>query len=247
MFIVIAIFGCLTLGVAAAVYLSLKRYGRTLAIFAGVVTLGLSGLFFPIPIHGGFTIVLQELIDNYRNDQRLREHEEARLKESDFLKALEKRFVASLPLEKLEQVSDNWVRVETGSDVNAWLDKKSGLIWTEPIRWNGPSRPSLEEAKSFCAGLTPRGYWALPTAAERVLFWQNGGEAISPTGSLGSIAPIIDSKLQMEFPQIDLGNRRGFAIRCVARSEGAPKGGYSKEDISLEIWNQYQIEALSGN
>ena len=191
--------------------------------------------------------MLEELIANYRNNQRLKQDQDKEVGESRFLETLRVRFIASLPYIEKKQVSENWMLIETETGTEGWLDVKSGLIWSKPLPWNRSSRPTLEEAKSFCRNFEPSGYWALPTAGERFLFWQNGGETVSPSGSLGTLSALVDTRLQMEMPQIDLGNGRGFYIRCVARSERAPPRGYTKDDIPIDEWNQYQIEKIAGH
>lgn len=247
MLIIYVIYAGITVGSAVVAYVALRKCGQILALTIAFAVAITCGLFFPMPIHGGFTIVLEELIANYRNNQRLKQDQDKEVEESRFMETLRERFVDSLPYVEKEQVSENWIFIETETGTEAWLDVKSGLIWSKALPWNRSSRPTFEEAKSFCRNFEPPGYWALPTAGERFLFWQNGGETVSPSGSLGTLSVLVDTRFQMEMPQTDLGNGRGFYLRCVARSGNAPLHGYTKDDIPLDEWNQYQIEKIAGN
>ena len=95
-------------------------------------------------------------------------------------------FAGAVPYLEKERVSDNWSLVKTSDGMYAWLDRESGLIWSDPIEWTKPDPPRIEEAKAFCRSQSPDEYWALPTAAECLLFRENGGEEISPSGSRGT-------------------------------------------------------------
>jgi hypothetical protein len=74
MLVLYCIFACTTVIIGVVVFLILRKRSLLVAFLSTLVAMTLTGFFFPIPIHGGFTIVLEELIGNYQNDKKLLEH-----------------------------------------------------------------------------------------------------------------------------------------------------------------------------
>ena len=146
----------------------------SVAVASSIVCLVVCMALFPIPIHGGvmffFEVVWHELLD-WKNS-----HEVAidTRKADRFRQSLEGRFKGTIAYE-IESIAPqkDWVEVRVSGGIQPWKNESNGLVWSDPVVWkNGPSRPSLEEAKTFCQSLEPVGYWALPTEAEMSLFWK---------------------------------------------------------------------------
>lgn len=234
-------------------FILVKRKGVLPATVSSLCVMLLLVLIWLLPIHGGFMFLGEALFDEWSRDRERIFQQKTDEKKQAFLGQLHKRFRGELPILSLARLSESWVSVRYGLDQPAWMDTKSGLIWSGwqllPVT---DSLPSLQSGKSRCSELAPAGFWALSTEAELVILNRNGGSNILPETETGSMAYIVDPDLKMELPAYRVKggdntsrkNSRYFSVRCVARGPGSPERGYIKEDISLEEWNDYQLHKL---
>jgi hypothetical protein len=234
--------------VALALLLSVKlfrlfrRRGRVVALLASTMSLGILGLFFPIPIHGGFTFPLEIAWHELQREQWQQQAQRKDEKRLDFMRKLEQRFAGALAVAEIKRSDSGWILgvLPRGDDV--WLDEVSGLWWRAPQSVSADQRLlTLDEAKAFCHEQPPQGQWALPTEAELALLWQHRGHQRMPGGGQSSTALMVDTSLQLELATHYRGRVAGQALRCVALSEQAPRRGYLADDIPLSLWNNYQL------
>jgi hypothetical protein len=249
MTIIFAIFALLVavaLGGALLVYRQLRRFGRVRAGSASLATLALALLFCPIPVHGGFTFVLEMLVRELRQQQVVFQEQVDTSRQQAFLQRLEQRFAGPIPHAAVAPAHDGWQPVTiAGSGPAAWLELGHQLIWSEAFLWQEATDFTLDKPKAFCSGLAPAGFWALPSEAEMVLFWRAGGAQVGgPT--INAVSFSIDEKLLQEIPSVHLGRNGHRFLRCVARTEQAPARGYIDSDIPLADWNSYQLAKTSG-
>jgi len=128
------------------------------------------------------------------------------------------------------------------------------LIFISPPQRFDTTSPlsDLPAAKAICQQLSPQGVWSLPTEAEQYYFWRAHGADILPDDGASAIAILTDETFQLEMPVVNLGRQwnnnlenntttKTLAIRCVARSEQAPRQGYLNKDIPGDQWNRYQL------
>jgi len=224
----------------AARYLwSRTRAGACFSVI-GILTLG--ALLFPLPIHGGFTVLGLVFFEEIsRQKQHLAETLDEK-KDAAFEHRLEQRFSDRLPYSPLHNLSDPWDRIDVGYGLKAYLQKDANLIWTVPLLWEGaPPHPDLPSAREFCRNLSPRTYWDLPTEAELYHFWAAGGPSISPGSGHSSLAVLVNLDMNLEILTRYAGSRAGIALRCVALGPGAPRTGYTQQDIPLTDWNRFQL------
>jgi hypothetical protein len=62
-----------------------------------------------------------------------------------------------------------------------------------------------------------------------------------PGTGQSSTALLVDNAMQLKLATHYRGRAAGQALRCVALSERAPRGGYQSADIPLALWNSYQL------
>jgi hypothetical protein len=247
--LIVCLFLCMVLLVAAGVAILahrlLRRFGHGPALLVAGAVFGGAVLFFPIPIHGGFTLLIEVLLDELQSQADLRRLEQKDENRAAFLASLESRFGEPLAYEILDRPQPGWAIVDTVGG-QAWLAEESHLIWGRLLIWpQSAGLPTLDDVERLCREQPPQGCWALPTEAEYYHFWQAGGERILPDEGYGRLSSIVDIDLQQKLPSYRLGPR-GFALRCVARTAESPVRGYLQEDIPREEWNRYQLARLSG-
>lgn len=230
----------LSLILTVKVFRLVRRHALLQALFSALLTLGLLGIFFPIPIHGGFTFPLEIAWHELKRERWQQERRDAGDKSHAFRKKIEQRFSGPLVTEATLSVKDGWRSSVMNSGHEIWLDDASGLFWLGPLP-AGRESITPGEAKAFCRALEPVGHWALPSEAELALFWQHQGHRIMPGSGQSSLAMLIDMDLQTEMVIRYIGKVPGNSIRCVAISTTAPRGGYSASDIPLSLWNNYQL------
>ena len=121
------------LAIAAAAYRLTRRYGRSLAIVVALLVASVETLLFPIPIHGGFTFLLEVAIDELKIRRRSFEERRDRAADRAFLADLEARFADALSFEVLERRPSGWTRVIDDTGAEGWLEPESGLVWRGPL------------------------------------------------------------------------------------------------------------------
>ncbi|OGQ94189.1 MAG: hypothetical protein A2521_05870 [Deltaproteobacteria bacterium RIFOXYD12_FULL_57_12] len=233
----------IVVAVAVGVFRWLKKKGIGKALLASGLCVTLLSLFFPIPIHGGFTFLVEIMLVELRSGlDRVEQNEKNERKEA-FQEKLAARFRGPLALPAREQVTAQLSSFMTANGTRGWYDAQSGLAWTDMLaleRTGAP--PDLEQAKAFCREFEPKGYWALPTEAELSLFWKAGGYRFSPLADFGTAGLLENVDLQIEMLSLRTSRNGTYALRCVALGPGAPAAGYSSQDIPLKEWNTYQLQ-----
>jgi len=244
------------LGTALGVYLLLARHSRLLG--AGIAGLVLTGLvlLWPIPIHGGFTVLAEVIYRELEHSLTQWGQRQTRAKRAAFATRMEARFAGPLDLNMVERMSQDWYRVQTRGGSYAWYDAGTGLVFSD---WLGldpsPALPSLDAAKERCRTQSPEGYWALISEPENFLLWRAGERSPLPPAPASTVSYLVDESLDMEMPTYALRGSadntgslapRRFVVRCVARTTAAPAGGYVRLEIPLEEWNRYQLSKGSG-
>lgn len=235
----------------AFAYRRLRSRGRVQGAVAAFLVVGAFVLAWPIPIHGGVMFLGEAVVDELRRDaQRARERRHE-TEATDRRAQLSDRFAGPLPFEKLEAPSGGWSVVRTQGYPRVHHDRAHGLLWSAwtPIA-SSAERPSLDEAKQTCRRLAPAGFWSLPTEAEHCLAREAGGARVLGGDPGSGVSYVVDLDFGMELVTYRLGgagrtgqagSSAGFGSRCVARTQAAPVGGYTKADVPLERWNRCQL------
>ncbi len=228
--------------VTVGVFRRMKKRGMGKALLVTGLTIGLLSLFYPIPIHGGFTFPGEILLHELKSERIQLEQSMKNEQKEAFQQKLAARFSGRLAFSAREKLSGQWSSFRTAVGITGWYDEQGGLAWTDMLQIESSlSPPDLGRAKVFCAEVEPKGCWALPTEAELSLFWRAGGYKFSPLGGYGTVSLLENSDLQIEMPSIRISKNGTYAVRCVALGPEAPAGGYSTKDIPLEEWNAYQL------
>jgi hypothetical protein len=244
-------------GGGVLVYRWIGHHNRMLGVFAGLFSAAVLVLIWPIPIHGGFTLLGAIMFDELRDEWERVDTVRAARKDQRFMQRLEARFVGVLEYDGVVELAGNWSAVTLPTGEVAWLDKHSGLIWSKPLLLTTDTPlGALEAGKTLCREQAPVGYWALPTEAERYQFWRAAGEQHLPHKVAPAMSYLVDEDMRMELPSVSLppsgsgNNRSGGAVqltlRCVARGPTAPARGYIRGDIPLAEWNRYQLAKTVG-
>jgi hypothetical protein len=232
----------LALLLGVMVFRLLRRRGWLVALLLSLLCLGILGLFFPVPMHGGFTFPLEIAWHELKRVQWQQEENGSDEKRLAFKQQLERRFATVIHLSAAKSVAKGWSSTQKDDGEEAWLDEESGLLWRAPQAVNsGGQMLTLDEAKEFCHAQPRQGYWSLPTEAELALFWRHGGHRLMPGTGQSSTALLADDDLQIEMATHYRGRVAGQAVRCVAITDVAPRGGYHGRDIPLALWNDYQL------
>ncbi len=236
---------CVLIVIAAAAFIfrRLKSRGVGRALLASGLGVALLLLFFPIPIHGGFTFPVEIMLAELRSERVRVEHKESDERKEAFLKKLAARFRGPLALPVQEPEKEPLSSFTTAGGARGWYDTRSGLAWTDLLaleRTGAP--PDLERAKAFCADIEPKGFWALPTEAELLLFWKAGGYRLSSLAGYGTAGLLENVDFQTEMLAVRASRNGTYALRCVAIGPAGPAGGYLSGDIPLEEWNAYQLQ-----
>ncbi len=243
----------LWVGLCVFAYRRLRGYGHWLALPATAICAIGALLLWPIPIHGGFTLVGTQVYREWSN-----EREQARQIQQQQQITLAKsasRFAGALPYQLERTLADGWQIVSLQDGASAWLDENSGMIWSPWIALpRSANRPTLDSAKARCEQYHPAGYWALATTAEAALMWHAHGERHLPAATTSWMEYFTQPEFDLELASYHLQSNsnnenpaRGdevFSVRCVARSEAAPDHGYRQWDVGLEIWNRYQLQRI---
>lgn len=235
---------CVLAGAAAfACYRALRHRGRLPAAALSLIVIVVLALLYPIPTHGGLTFLAEVVVQEWAAHRRSEGYSAAKHAEAAFVERLEERFAGPLAFRILDRAGDSWARVTTDEGSEGWYERRSQLLWTDPLPWpDAPPSPTLEQAVAFCNAIPPEGYWTLPTEGELYHFWKADGAAISPGQGYSSMAFTVDIGLQLELPTVFRGKRAGYTLRCVARSSKAPKAGYTRDDVELGAWNAFQLQ-----
>ena len=241
-----AFFALLGVGLAWFVFRRLRRFGRLPAGIAGLLCLTLVVLCFPLPIHGGFTTLLESMLDELGRQQRTRQREVRVERKADFLRQYEKRFGGELGFENRGEPYENWQEVVTAGGQRGWFNQDQRLIWSEAFPWRDGADFSLAKPRAFCDQLAPPGYWSLPSSAEMALFWQAGGGETTGGPAINAASFSVDFDLLQELPNLHLSHNGRSLLRCVARASDAPLRGYLDQDIPRDLWNSYQLTKTSG-
>jgi hypothetical protein len=225
-------------------------------------------LLWPVPIHGGITILGEILYRELGSALRQQQRDQARQQQTAYTQRLADRVAAPLPFTVTQPLAGSWAKVQTAGGVSAWHDSSSGLLWSQWLPLPASAAlPTLETARNRCRQQPPAGYWALATETENYHLWKAGGEQQLPAAPASSVAQLLDSKTRLEMPtyaikhtadnnrqnssqnRTQIGSQssarqRHFVIRCTARSPDAPVGGYNRSDIPLQQWNRFQMRRL---
>lgn len=217
----------------------LQWTGPTLA------TLWLLGLVFvfPIPIHGGFMLSGELYLDafrEWREERADRKQERARRQREELLRD-EVRFGDAGSFRVLDGRAP-WFRVATGSGEVAYLHRPSGLVFTDPFPWQPQGTATWEQADAACKALPPEDTWALPTQTELYLFWRDQGSAVSPWGEGRFISVLHDADLGISLSVRHAGQGPDL-LRCVTRDPANPAVPFTRDRISLEAWNRFQLDS----
>lgn len=241
----------IVLAAGLGVYWAYAGRGRLKAMSIGLLAMATLSLFWPLPMHGGFTFTIVEIYDELRH--ALTRHAQVGKQDDKrvFLERYAERFRGPLSYEVIAPLTDGWFRVMIPGHMPAWYDAGSKLLWSDWLPLDGAGAlPKLEAARARCERHPPAGYWALPSEAENYRLWKSGGRRLLPRAPAGSVSFFVDVQSQLEMPSYTLrpggGNQGGtvrtFAVRCIARSTEAPPGGYVRQDdIPLSEWNRYQL------
>lgn len=235
-------------GIAVACYRPLRaRLGAWVALLPVAAVLVLGALLVPMPMHGGFTTPVSILWEEAASALRDKKAPRERYVDPTLEAYLHTRFAGALEFSP-EVGGRGRLRVATGTAFGrGWYEPESGLVWTDPLRWPEAAQlPTLEAARDFCARQAPIGYWALPTDAELYFFWRAGGPVVSPNPGFDTVAQLVDLDTGMAIPTYHRGARTGYVVRCVGRAPGAPEGGYTRRDVALSDWNEYQLAGGRG-
>lgn len=257
LFVIYGLLLALILAAGIFVYRAMRKHGKVLAVSLGLLTVTVLSLLFPIPTHGGVTFVFEVIYHEWKSPRYELTDTTADIKRQAFSERMNARFRAPIEFKVIASLSGDWNEVMLSDERQAWFDTNSKLIWSEWLSLEAnDSLPTLKTAKARCRDYPPAGFWALSTEAENVLLWQSRGQQILPATAASSVSYSVEEQFQIEVPSYILRNRNSrnnrqannqslFVVRCVARSEGAPPGGYSKKDIPLDLWNRYQLSKLS--
>jgi hypothetical protein len=238
----------------AAVGLRLTReLHPILRILSSLSITAVTALLWPIPIHGGITMIGGILLEEF-SSRRKQTPERPALPSGSDAHFRSGRFAGRMEIRSEISTADRWHAVVLGRNRRAWLDPSSGLLWSDSQRLTGSSRlHRIDAAKRLCTELEPAGYWALPTEAEQALLWNTATRSGLPGSEISEVSYIVDDSLGMELPVFRVrghGNNEsavppGATIRCVALGPGAPPGGFIRRDIDLELWNRYQTSKIN--
>lgn len=245
-------------GIAAAIILGggfvvfwfLRRRSMVLAVILSLLSVPALVLVWPIPIHGGFMLLGEAILDEWSRDRAQEEHIRVDQKKQEYLDKLGGRFQGELAIVQSHPHSRGWQKIVDAESHTAWLATASGMVWSQWLELTATeSLPTLALAKQRCAEFSPAGFWALPTEAEHVHMWLAGGLDVLPTTETGSVSYMVDADFQMEMPVYhviggDNSQARGarrFSVHCVARGPSGPERGFIRRDIPLEDWNRYQL------
>lgn len=234
-------------------YRKLRRFGAAPSALIASLFFILAVLLWPIPIHGGFTVLGEVMYNDWARERELAK--QAQQEVAAVRQRLAPRFAGTVAYHRTRSLERGWSEIVESNGTIAWLDSTTGLIWS---KWTAlpasASRPSLSLAKAHCADREPQGYWALATAAENALMWHAGGHKLMPRSPTSWMSFTTQADFGFELPSYHLRSsssnqqprnaQETFSVRCVARSETAPEWGYTQEDVDLEIWNTYQLEYL---
>lgn len=236
------LFFILALLLAVLVYRRLRGRGLLIAVGGSLLTLLTLALFFPLPIHGGFTFPLEIALQELKREQWKHEATRKDEKRHAFEESLQKRFLGVIENYTVQGEEGEWQRVSVNNTTQALLDTRSGLLWLPPQTMTTQENSiSLNVAYAFCQEQAPQGYWALPSEAELALLWQHGGHHLMPATGQSSLALLSDETLQQHMATYYRGRIAGYSLRCVALTEKAPRLGYMSNDIPLSLWNNYQL------
>lgn len=214
----------LATGVAGlTAYLAGRAFPRARRAWVGAIVLLVAVALTPIPIHGGFLLLVPELISESLREYEV-QREQARVVRTQV--RLDNRFEGYLP--------DTVARAH-------WRDASSGLVWTEQVGVVPPFSPeSLAMGRQLCRTLEPAGYWDVPRSAEFYYLERAGRLA----GAWIADAFVMPGEITM--PSLisrRAGSTKGreIPLRCVGVTQPAPRGGYRSSDIPLEAWNRFQL------
>ncbi len=244
----------LAIGITVARWLH-RRGGWLLAVPGLVASLAALVLAWPIPIHGGFMFLGEAMYHEWSRERHRQIDQVAAQKKADRVAALSERFAGVLPLSQQTPLNDGWDQVLTESGTAGWLDRRSGLIWSDwLVVGESDTLPALEPALARCANVAPPGYWALASEAEQVTAWLHDGATVLSPAPGASLSYSHDVERGTRWPAYQLrgsdnrggGASRQFHARCVARTRDAPPGGYTRRDIPLDEWNRYQLAKSGG-
>jgi len=247
-----AVVAVMLLSLVLLVYRWLAVGNRVLAAVVAMLMLASLVLLWPLPMHGGFMLLGETLYDEMsrawqrRDEQRLRQRLSHRRAG---------RFDGALGFAIDEPLGDTLSRVLVDGGGTAWYRSDTSMLYGEwlPLAYQG-DLPSLAEGRARCRRYPPAGKWDLSSEAEELLLRRGGADesaALAPAPAAW-LSQLIDVAAGMNMPIYRLRGaapndgrsariKKAFVVRCVARSEQAPPGGYSRDDIPLREWNQYQL------
>ncbi|HAS55046.1 MAG TPA: hypothetical protein DCS42_13475, partial [Nitrospiraceae bacterium] len=193
----------IAIAVSVSVCRWMKKRGTGKALVAGGLSVVVLALFFPIPIHGGFTFLVEVMLSELRAERTRMEQAVKNERKEDFKARLAARFNGPLVFSVRKQITEQWSSITAADGTQGWHHAGSGLVWTDMLALEGTrTPPELDRAKAFCAALAPISSWALPTEAELSLFWKAGGYGFSPLGNYGTISMLEDIDLLIEMPVV---------------------------------------------
>ncbi|MCW8963465.1 MAG: hypothetical protein OQL16_06675 [Gammaproteobacteria bacterium] len=247
------------IGVSIGVFKLFDKRSRLLASMLALITLSTSILLWPVPIHGGFMFLGEELYNEIEKMLERRQHEATQQYHREITARIHSRFAQNLDYTTVNDISDKWARVNAGiqdDPVQAYYHQESGLLFSEwLILQSSNGLPTLYEAKSRCEDHAPAGGWTLASGVENYYLWKGEGNMQLPRAPTSSVSLIIiEGAPPIEMPAYAMrhsGSKQGvnpgnqdFVVRCVALTANAPAGGYKQSEISLDEWNRYQLSKV---
>ncbi len=198
---------------------------------------------FPIPIHGGFMLSGELILDGLEEWRETRTERKRELQTQKFEERLrdETRFRNPATFRILDGGTP-WFRVATGFGEVAHLHRPSGLVFTDPFPWQPDGEVTWEKADARCRELPPGDAWALPDQADLYLFWRDRGMQVSPWGNGQFVSVLHDTGSGLSLTVLHAGPGPQL-LRCVTRDPAAPGTRFSRADIPLAEWNRFQLDA----
>ena len=126
-------------GIAAAIILGggfvvfwfLRRRSMVLAVILSLLSVPALVLVWPIPIHGGFMLLGEAILDEWSRDRAQEEHIRVDQKKQEYLDKLGGRFQGELAIVQSHPHSRGWQKIVDAESHTAWLATASGMVWSQ--------------------------------------------------------------------------------------------------------------------
>lgn len=237
----------LVLVLCAALYVSLSRFGRARYVAIPVFFL-VCVLLIPIPIHAGFMIFAEVVIDGieeFLEDRREMVEEQRR---SDWRARFKERLPQAVSIDSQVRLNPSWNQVTLTDGTEAWLDVREGLVWTDVLLG---SKGNDDRAQLIDA-CRQAGAFTLALEIEMFYFYEHRGPAVMPFADFRYPSLLVEDGSQLELVKWRNfqahGNQQrsspGIAVRCVGRTSEVPAEGLVDRQISAADWNRFQTAPI---